>query len=101
MRNEPLPTIQKLIKERYVEAKAVFRVGSVAANHGTNASDLDLVILYERVPKAYREAFVYDGWPIDAFIHDLNTLRYFCDKLEASDGKLALINMIPTGSKKY
>lgn len=96
-RNDPLPTIQKLIKERYVNAKAVFWAGSVLEGRGTSASDLDLVIVYESIPNAYREAFTYDGWPIDAFIHDLETLRYFCGKLEASDGKPALINMILTG----
>ena len=97
MRNDPLPTIQKLIKERYVDAHAVFWAGSVSVNQGTSASDLDLVIAYESLPHAYREAFIYDGWPIDAFIHDLDTLRYFCGKLEASDGKPALINMILRG----
>jgi hypothetical protein len=51
------------------------------------------------VPNAYREAFIYDGWPIDAFIHDLETLRYFCGKLEASDGKPALIHMILQGQE--
>jgi len=96
-RGDPLPTVQKLIKERYVDAKAVFWAGSVAANQGTSASDLDLVIVFESLPHAYREAFVYDGWPIDAFIHDLETLRYFCGRLEASDGKPALINMILRG----
>lgn len=98
-RNDPLSTIQKLIKERYVNAKAVFWAGSVAANQGASTSDLDLVIVYERVPNAYREAFTYDGWPIDAFIHDLETLRYFCGRLEASDGKPALINMILHGQE--
>ena len=97
MRNDALPTIQKLIKERYEDAKAVFWAGSVAANQGTDSSDLDLVIVFESLPNAYRESFIYDGWPIDAFIHDLNTLRYFCGKLEASDGKPALINMILHG----
>jgi len=99
MRNEPLSTIQKLIKERFVDAKAVFWAGSVAANQGTDSSDLDLVIVFESLPNAYREAFVCDGWPIDAFIHDLNTLRYFCGKLEASDGKPALIHMILHGQE--
>lgn len=99
MRNDPLPTIQKLIKERYPDAKAIFWAGSVAANQGTSASDLDLVIAYESLPHAYREAFIYDGWPIDAFIHDLDTLRYFCGKLEASDGKPAFINMILQGQE--
>lgn len=97
LRNDPLPTIQKLIKERYVQAKAIFWAGSVSEGRGTSTSDLDLVIVFEEVSHAYREAFVYDGWPIDAFIHDLNTLRYFCGKLEASDGKPALINMILHG----
>lgn len=96
MRNDALPTIQKLIKERYENAKAVFWAGSVVANQGTDSSDLDLVIVFESLPNAYRESFIYDGWPIDAFIHDLSTLRYFCGKLEASDGKPALINMILT-----
>ncbi|WJW79891.1 GNAT family N-acetyltransferase [Bartonella sp. TP] len=95
----PLPTIQKLIKERYGCAKAVFWAGSVAANHGTKTSDLDLVIVYEALPHAYREAFIYDDWPIDAFVHDLDTLRYFCGRVEASDGKPALINMISHGQE--
>lgn len=99
LRNDPLPTIQKLIKERYVDAKALFWAGSVSEGLGTSASDLDLVIVFEEVANAYREAFVYDGWPIDAFIHDLDTLRYFCGKLEASDGKPALINMILQGQE--
>ncbi|MDX1924068.1 MAG: GNAT family N-acetyltransferase [Rickettsiaceae bacterium] len=98
-RNDPLPTIQKLIKERYVDSKAVFWAGSVSQGEGTSASDLDLVIVFEEVAHAYREAFVYDDWPIDAFIHDLDTLGYFCGKLEASDGKPALINMILRGQE--
>ncbi|WP_323738759.1 GNAT family N-acetyltransferase [Candidatus Trichorickettsia mobilis] len=97
MRNEPLATIQKLIKERYVDAKAVFWAGSVAANQGTNASDLDLVIVYESMPNAYREAFVYDGWPIDAFIHDLDTLRYFFEESRTGNGISGLSYMILNG----
>jgi hypothetical protein len=99
MRTDPLPTIQKLIKERYVHAKAVFWAGSVQKRQGTSASDLDLVIVFEEIANAYREAFIYDGLPIDAFIHDLDTLKYFCRKLEASDGKPALINMILQGKE--
>lgn len=99
IRNEPLATIQKLIKERYVEAKAVFWAGSVSQGEGTSASDLDLVIVFEEVANAYREAFIYHGWPVDAFIHDLDTLRYFCGKLEACDGKPALITMILQGQE--
>lgn len=97
MKNNPLQTIQNLIKERYSNAKAVFWAGSVCQNNGTEASDLDLVIVFESIPCAYREAFIYDEWPIDAFIHDLNTIGYFCEKLEANDGRPALIHMILDG----
>ena len=97
MRNEPLSTIQKLIKERYVDAKAAFWAGSVAANQGTDSSDLDLVIVFESLPNAYRESFIYDGWPIDAFIHDLNTLRYFFEESRTGNGISGLSYMILNG----
>lgn len=96
-KNDPLQTIQNLIAERYKDAKAVFWAGSVSKNQGTDSSDLDLVIVFGSLTHAYREAFLYDEWPIDAFIHDLDTLRYFCGKLEARDGRPALINMMLNG----
>ena len=79
-RPDPLCTIQKLVQERYSNAKAIFWAGSVSQDRGTSASDLDLVIVFDAIPNAYREAFVYDGWPIDAFIHDTDTLRYFFEE---------------------
>jgi hypothetical protein len=97
MKNDPLKTIKKLINEKYPRAKAVFWSGSVYNNQATQASDLDIVIIFESLEHAYREAFIYDGWPIDAFIHDLDTLRYFCEELEAHDGRPALINMLLNG----
>ncbi|SPM44703.1 Uncharacterised protein [Orientia tsutsugamushi] len=97
LRNDPLPTIQKLIKERYVQAKAIFWAGSVSEGRGTSASDLDFVIVFEEVAHAYREAFIYDGWPIDAFIHDLDTLRYFFEESRTGNGISSLCYMILNG----
>lgn len=93
----PLPTIYKLIQERYPEAKAVFWAGSVSQGNGTSASDLDLIIVFETIPFAYREAFIYDGWPIDAFIHDLNTLHYFFEESRTGNGISGLSYMILNG----
>lgn len=98
-RPEALQTIKKLIKEHYNKAKAVFWAGSVLRNQGTASSDLGLVIVFESVPHAYREAFIYDSWPIDAFIHDFDTLRYFFNTLETNDGRPALIEMILNGQE--
>lgn len=97
LRNDTLPTIQKLIKERYPDAKAIFWAGSVSVNQGTSASDLDLVIVFDEVAHAYREAFIYDGWPIDAFIHDLSTLRYFFEESRTGNGISGLSYMILNG----
>ena len=96
-RSDPLATIQKLIKERYVDAKAVFWAGSVSEDLGTSASDLDLVIVFEKVAHAYREAFIYDAWPIDAFIHDIDTLRYFFEESRVGNGISGLSHMILNG----
>lgn len=96
MRPDPLQTIQTLIQERYAEAKAVFWSGSVANNQGTSASDLDLVIVYKALPNAYREAFIYNEWPIDAFIHDAETLHYFFEDSRVNSGIAGLIYMVLT-----
>lgn len=96
-RPNPLQTIQKLIAERYSQAKAAFWAGSVFESQGTASSDLDIVIVFDSIPNAYREAFIYDSWPIDAFIHNPETLRYFFQNYERNDGRPALIQMILKG----
>lgn len=96
-RADPLLTLQKLVQERYAKAKAIFWAGSVAQDQGTSASDLDLVIVFEAIPYAYREAFIFDGWPIDAFIHDCDTLRYFFEEGRSGKGISGLNWMILNG----
>lgn len=89
--------IEKLINERYPNAKAIFWAGSTAKNQATSTSDIDLVIIFEELDHAYREAFIYENTPIDAFIHDPETLNYFFSAIEAKDGRPALIQMILNG----
>ena len=40
---------------------------------------------------------MYEGWRIDAFIHDLGTLRYFFEEIDGKSGMPALPQMILTG----
>lgn len=96
-RSDPLLTLKKLIKERYQNALAIFWAGSVSNDQGTSASDLDLVIVYEHIPNAYREAFIYEGWPIDAFVHGKDTLRYFFEESKNNSGIPGLLHMIIYG----
>ena len=96
-RPDPVQTIEKLIQERYPKAQAVFLAGSVVEKQGTATSDLDVVIVFDRLPNAYREAFIYDGWPIDAFIHDPETLAYFFERFDLPSFSPALPNMVAYG----
>lgn len=96
-RPDPVQTIEKLIQERYPKAQAVFLAGSVAQKQGTATSDLDVVIVFDRLPNAYREAFIYEGWPVDAFIHDPETLAYFFERIDLPSFSPALPHMVAYG----
>jgi hypothetical protein len=48
------------------------------------------------VPNAYRESFVFEGVPVDAFVHDPETLRAFFGK-DVDAGKSAMLTMAVEG----
>lgn len=76
----PAETAHKLWQQRFPDARALFCAGSVVrGEHGVH-SDLDIVVLFDSVPVAYRESLIFDGWPVEVFIQDLETLAYFVDQ---------------------
>jgi predicted nucleotidyltransferase len=92
-RLSPEETAQAIRRERYAGARVLFLGGSVMRGEATPASDLDVVVVFEELPNAYREAFVYAGWPVEAFVHDPVTLEHFfeADRLR---GVPALMRMV-------
>lgn len=92
----PVETARGVWRERYAGARVLFLGGSVMRGEATPASDLDIVVAYERLPKAYREAFVYEGWPVETFVHDEGTLEEFFE-LDRRRGLPALMNMVREG----
>ena len=66
--------------ERYPDAAVMFAAGSIVRGEGTAFSDLDLVIVHGRLDRAYRESFRYDRVPVEAFVHDPETLGTFFKK---------------------
>ena len=72
----PVAAAREIFAERYGGARVIFLAGSVVRGEATPTSDLDLVVVYERLPHAYREAFVHAGWPVETFVHDPETLGY-------------------------
>jgi hypothetical protein len=74
----------------------MFLAGSVMRGEATPASDLDVVVVYEKLPHAYREAFVHAGWPVEAFVHDAGTLARFFER-DRKRGLPILIGMVREG----
>jgi hypothetical protein len=82
---------------RYPEAEVVFLAGSLVRGEGTSTSDLDLVVVFDRLPCAYRESFFCGAWPVEAFVHDLQTLKYFFREIDCPSGFPALPTMVAEG----
>jgi predicted nucleotidyltransferase len=92
----PEEAARGIFKERYEGARVLFLGGSVMRGEATPTSDLDIVVVYERLPNAYREAFVYGGWPVEAFVHDVETLEEFFGR-DRRRGLPALMSMVWEG----
>jgi len=87
----------QLYEESYKDAEVLFLSGSVVRGEHTKTSDLDLVVLYKTLPNAYRESYYYQDWPIEAFVHDYQTLHYFFDKVDRPSGVPSLMQMVSEG----
>lgn len=82
---------------RYPTAKVIFLAGSIVRGEATPFSDLDLVVVYENLPAAYRESFYFGGFPVEAFVHDPETLNYFITEREFKAGVCVMAQMISEG----
>lgn len=79
MRRDPVAVAKALLAERYPSAAICFLAGSVVRGYQTATSDLDIVVVFRKLPNAYRESLVWSEWPVEVFVHDTETLRYFCE----------------------
>lgn len=96
--NDLILDVANAIREdRYKEAVATFAAGSIVRGEATPFSDLDLVVVYAQLPSAYRESFRFRGFPIEAFVHDPETLEYFFFEVDRPSGVPALPQMVAEG----
>lgn len=87
---------QEVVRERFPAAAVAFAAGSVLRGEGTPYSDLDLVVVYARLPAAYRESFLQGSQPVEAFVHDPATLDWFYAQ-DARSGVPSLASMVAEG----
>ncbi|OSP54910.1 hypothetical protein BV911_10215 [Pseudoruegeria sp. SK021] len=63
----------------------------------TASSDLDLVVVFDRVETAKRQSFTFMDWPVEAFMHDVQTLEYFMKNVDRPTGVPSMSNMVNDG----
>ena len=97
-RVSPVEAASEIFSARYAGARVLFLAGSVMRGEATPASDLDIVVVYERLPGAYREAFTHAGWPVEAFVHDEESIRHFFER-DRLRGLPALMRMVMEGTE--
>lgn len=81
---------------RYPGARFAIAAGSILRGDGTPTSDIDLVVVFERLEAAWREAFIAEGFPVEAFVHDLETLDWFMDQ-DVDRGAPSIVTMVADG----
>lgn len=92
-RPEPYAAARLLWSERYPSASTLFCGGSVVRGEGFPSSDLDVVVVFDHVANAWRESFHFQGWPVEIFAHDPETLAYFAAQ-DCAIGRPSLAQMI-------
>ncbi len=89
-RAEALTFLAGYARQRFPAADTVLLCGSTAAGSATPSSDLDLVVLFATLPDgAWRETIDAAGALVEAFCHDLGTLRFFLE--EARPGGVPIL----------
>lgn len=81
---------------RFSGAACAYVAGSIMRGEGTAGSDIDLVVLYPRLDRAWRESFLSDGFPVEAFVHDPSTLQHYLDE-DARLGRPVIISLVAEG----
>lgn len=93
---EALTIAEAVFHTRYDGAAFAYAAGSIMRGEGTYLSDIDLVVIFNHLDAARRESFTVDGVPIEAFVHDPETLAWFVNE-DVARGRPSILNMIVEG----
>ncbi|WP_248924025.1 nucleotidyltransferase domain-containing protein [Paenibacillus hamazuiensis] len=77
MKLSPLEAARRFAETRFPGSRAVWLAGSASRGEHKISSDLDIVIIDDTLPHAYRESFYEFGWRIEAFLHTSETIREY------------------------
>jgi hypothetical protein len=94
--HEAIENATTLFNSRYHGAEFCVASGSIIQGVGTKYSDLDLIVVFSTIEAAYRESFLLDDMPVEAFVHDYETLQSFMDE-DLAEGCASMQHMLATG----
>ena len=95
-KKDPVEVAGNILREKYPQALFAFAGGSFNHGEATAYSDIDLVVVFETLPHGWRESFTFEDWPVEAFVHDPQTLRYFFQR-DVESGACILPTMVSEG----
>ncbi|KEK22908.1 nucleotidyltransferase domain-containing protein [Bacillus gaemokensis] len=87
---------QKIIESQFPDCDIALLGGSVARGEATKTSDLDIVILDQKLSSCYRESFFSHGWPVEIFVHNFKTYKAFF-KSDCERGRPSLPQLVSEG----
>jgi len=94
--DEAAALAERVLERRFPEADYGFAAGSFMRGEATAGSDIDLVVVCARLKAAHRRAFTVEGTPVEAFVHDPETLAWAW-RDEANVGRAAFRTMVAEG----
>ena len=87
----------ELIRTKNPECEAAFLAGSVVRGEATATSDLDIVVFDPFVSASYRESFMYEGWPVEWYVHNLESYYSFYQN-DCTRGRPSMPKMVSEGA---
>ncbi|MDR9781547.1 nucleotidyltransferase domain-containing protein [Rhizobium redzepovicii] len=91
-----LAAARRALASRYAGAAFAYATGSLLRGEGTAFSDIDLVVVFPSLERAWRESFTHEDFPVEAFVHDEETLAYYIHA-DTESGCPVMANMVATG----
>jgi hypothetical protein len=94
--SEALKRAEDVLARRFAGCAFAFAAGSIMRGEGKSTSDVDLVVVFDRLDVAWRESFMDDHLPFEAFVHDPETLSWFFEN-DMALGYPIIIHMVASG----
>lgn len=95
-KSEALKITRGVLERRFAGCSFAIASGSIFRGKGREHSDVDLVVVFDKLNAAWRESFLEDNLPFEAFVHDPETLTWFFE-CDFASGYPLIVHMVAAG----